>query len=60
MELLDDAEVAPIAAAGLKNPLLMFDFFNDVATKGQGCAMPCTSAQSGFRRVTGSSQKAEC
>jgi aconitate hydratase 2/2-methylisocitrate dehydratase len=33
IELLDDAELAPIAAAGLKKTLLMFDFFNDVAQK---------------------------
>ena len=33
IELLDDAAVAPIAAAALKKTLLMFDFFNDVATK---------------------------
>ncbi|TNF52908.1 MAG: aconitate hydratase B, partial [Gammaproteobacteria bacterium] len=31
IELLDDAEVAGVAAAGLKKTLLMFDFFNDVA-----------------------------
>ena len=33
IELLDDADVAPVAAAGLKKTLLMFDFFNDVAEK---------------------------
>jgi len=33
IELLDDAEVAPVAAAGLKKTLLMFDYFNDVAAK---------------------------
>ena len=33
IELLDDAAVAPIAAAALKKTLLMFDFFNDVAAK---------------------------
>ena len=33
IELLDDAEVAPVAAAALKKTLLMFDFFNDVAEK---------------------------
>ncbi len=33
IELLDDTAVAPIAAAALKKTLLMFDFFNDVATK---------------------------
>src|SRR5262245_21745699 len=31
IELLDDAEVAPIAAEGLKQTLLMFDYFHDVA-----------------------------
>ena len=35
IELLDDPEVAPVAAAGLKKTLLMFDFFNDVATKAK-------------------------
>ncbi len=35
IELLDDAEVAPTAAAGLKKTLLMFDFFNDVADKAR-------------------------
>ena len=35
IELLDDAEVAPIAAAALKKTLLMFDFFNDVAAKAK-------------------------
>ncbi len=33
IDLLDDAEVAPVAAAGLKKTLLMFDFFHDVAEK---------------------------
>ena len=33
IELLDDAEVAGIAAEGLKKTLLMFDYFNDVAAK---------------------------
>ncbi len=33
IELLDDAEVAAIAAEALKKTLLMFDFFNDVADK---------------------------
>lgn len=33
IELLDDAEVAGVAAEGLKKTLLMFDFFNDVAEK---------------------------
>ena len=31
IELLDDAEVASVAAEGLKKTLLMFDYFNDVA-----------------------------
>ena len=31
IELLGDAQVAPIAAQALKKTLLMFDFFNDVA-----------------------------
>jgi len=35
IELLDDADVADIAAAGLKKTLLMFDFFNDVAAKAK-------------------------
>ena len=35
IELLDDADVAPVAAAGLKKTLLMFDFFNDVAEKAK-------------------------
>ncbi|HSI60658.1 MAG TPA: aconitate hydratase B, partial [Ideonella sp.] len=35
IELLDDAEVAQIAATGLKKTLLMFDFFHDVAEKAK-------------------------
>jgi len=35
IELLDDPEVAGVAAAGLKKTLLMFDFFNDVAEKAR-------------------------
>ncbi|MEN9630867.1 MAG: hypothetical protein RJA10_4095, partial [Pseudomonadota bacterium] len=35
IELLDDADVAAVAAEGLKKTLLMFDFFNDVATKAK-------------------------
>jgi aconitate hydratase 2/2-methylisocitrate dehydratase len=35
IELLDDADVAAIAADGLKKTLLMFDFFNDVAAKAK-------------------------
>jgi len=35
IELLDDAELAPIAAAALKKTLLMFDFFHDVAEKAK-------------------------
>lgn len=35
IELLDDAEVAPVAAAALKKTLLMFDYFNDVAAKAR-------------------------
>jgi aconitate hydratase 2 / 2-methylisocitrate dehydratase len=35
IELLDDAEVASVAAEGLKKTLLMFDFFNDVAEKAK-------------------------
>jgi len=35
IELLDDAEVAPQAAAALKKTLLMFDYFNDVADKAK-------------------------
>ncbi|ANH67928.1 bifunctional aconitate hydratase 2/2-methylisocitrate dehydratase [Mitsuaria sp. 7] len=35
IELLDDAEVAGVAAAGLKKTLLMFDYFNDVASKAK-------------------------
>jgi aconitate hydratase 2/2-methylisocitrate dehydratase len=33
IDLLDDAEVAQIAADGLKKTLLMFDYFHDVAEK---------------------------
>ncbi len=33
IDLLDDADMAPIAAAALKKTLLMFDFFHDVAEK---------------------------
>ena len=35
IDLLDDAEVADVAAAALKNTLLMFDFFHDVAEKAR-------------------------
>ncbi len=35
IELLDDTEVAGVAAEALKKTLLMFDFFNDVAEKAQ-------------------------
>jgi len=35
IELLDDAEVAGVAAEALKKTLLMFDFFNDVAAKAK-------------------------
>ena len=35
IELLDDAEVAGVAANALKKTLLMFDFFNDVADKAK-------------------------
>ncbi|MBI2751502.1 MAG: bifunctional aconitate hydratase 2/2-methylisocitrate dehydratase [Burkholderiales bacterium] len=35
IELLDDAEVAGVAANALKKTLLMFDFFNDVAAKAK-------------------------
>ena len=35
IELLDAAEVAGVAAAGLKKTLLMFDYFNDVADKAK-------------------------
>lgn len=35
IELLDDAEVAGVAADGLKKTLLMFDYFNDVAEKAK-------------------------
>ena len=43
IELLDDAEVAGVAAAALKKTLLMFDFFNDVAEKARA-ANPVTAA----------------
>ena len=33
IELLDDAQTAPVAAAALKRTLLMFDFFHDLAEK---------------------------
>ena len=35
VDLLDDAEVAEVAAAGLKKTLLMFDAFHDVAEKAK-------------------------
>jgi len=35
IELLDDTEVAGVAATALKKTLLMFDFFNDVAEKAK-------------------------
>jgi aconitate hydratase 2 / 2-methylisocitrate dehydratase len=35
IDLLDDAEVAQVAAAGLKKTLLMFDYFHDVAEKAK-------------------------
>ncbi len=35
IELLDDAEVSAQAAEALKKTLLMFDYFNDVATKAR-------------------------
>jgi aconitate hydratase 2/2-methylisocitrate dehydratase len=35
IDLLDDAEVASVAAEGLKKTLLMFDYFNDVAVKAK-------------------------
>ena len=35
IELLDDQEVAGVAAAALKKTLLMFDFFHDVAEKAK-------------------------
>jgi aconitate hydratase 2/2-methylisocitrate dehydratase len=35
IELLDDPQVAPVAAEGLKKTLLMFDYFNDVADKAK-------------------------
>ncbi|HEY0818734.1 MAG TPA: bifunctional aconitate hydratase 2/2-methylisocitrate dehydratase [Rhizobacter sp.] len=35
VDLLDHADVAPVAADALKKTLLMFDFFNDVATKAR-------------------------
>ena len=35
IDLLDDAEVAQVAATALKNTLLMFDFFHDVSEKAK-------------------------
>ncbi len=35
IDLLDDAEVAAVAATALKKTLLMFDFFHDVAEKAK-------------------------
>ncbi|RYF13811.1 MAG: bifunctional aconitate hydratase 2/2-methylisocitrate dehydratase [Comamonadaceae bacterium] len=35
IDLLDDAEVAQVAAEGLKKTLLMFDYFHDVAEKAK-------------------------
>ena len=43
IELLEDPEVAAVAAAALKKTLLMFDFFNDVAVKAKA-ANPATAA----------------
>ncbi|MFE8645950.1 bifunctional aconitate hydratase 2/2-methylisocitrate dehydratase [Sphingomonas sp. NCPPB 2930] len=36
IDLLDDADVAPVAAEGLKKTLLMFDQFHDVKEKADG------------------------
>jgi aconitate hydratase 2/2-methylisocitrate dehydratase len=35
IEMLDDAACGPVAAQALKKTLLMFDYFNDVATKAR-------------------------
>ena len=35
IDLLDDADVAQVAAAALKKTLLMFDYFHDVAEKAK-------------------------
>jgi aconitate hydratase 2/2-methylisocitrate dehydratase len=35
IDLLDHAELAPVASAGLKKTLLMFDYFHDVAEKAK-------------------------
>ncbi|WP_085316892.1 bifunctional aconitate hydratase 2/2-methylisocitrate dehydratase [Derxia lacustris] len=35
IDLLDDAEVAPVAGAALKKTLLVFDFFHDVTEKAK-------------------------
>ncbi len=35
IDLLDDTDVAPVAATALKKTLLMFDFFHDVAAKAK-------------------------
>jgi len=35
IEMLDDAAYGPVAAEALKKTLLMFDYFNDVATKAR-------------------------
>jgi aconitate hydratase 2 / 2-methylisocitrate dehydratase len=35
IDMLDDAEVGAVAAKALKNTLLMFDYFNDVADKAK-------------------------
>ena len=52
IELLDDADVAAIAAEGLKKTLLMFDFFNDVAAKARRATpRPGSDAVLGRRRV---------
>jgi aconitate hydratase 2/2-methylisocitrate dehydratase len=40
IDLLDDKDVAAVAAAALKKTLLMFDFFHDVARKRPRPAMP--------------------
>ena len=59
IELLDDAEVAGVAAEGLKKTLLMFDYFNDVAAKAKAGnakaneVMQSGPTPSGSRRARG-------
>jgi aconitate hydratase 2/2-methylisocitrate dehydratase len=48
IDLLDDAELAPLAAAGLKKTLLMFDYFHDVAEKARAGNLHATGVVSSW------------